>query len=95
MKKIIFSAIALAAVSLAGAQTVRNLVVTDTEGKTTQIPADEIVGIVFEDAPEYTQLNEQLVGTYEESGPLGMYHIEFGTGAPMPTEIRLKWATVR
>lgn len=82
MKKIIFSALALAAVSMAGAQTVRNLVVTDKEGVTREFPADQIDGIVFQEAPEYVDLTEFLVSEYEESGNSGMYHIEFGTGLP-------------
>lgn len=82
MKKIIFSALALAAVSMAGAQTVRNLVVTDKDGVTREFPADQIDGIIFQEAPEYVDLTQLLVTNYEESGNSGMYHIEFGTSEP-------------
>lgn len=82
MKKIIFSALALAAVSMAGAQTVRNLVVTDKDGVTHEFPTDKLDGVIFQEAPEYTQLTHLLFTRYEESGNSGMYNVEFGTGEP-------------
>lgn len=82
MKKIIFSALALASVTLAGAQTVRNLVVTDKDGVTHEFAADQIDGVIFQEAPQYISLEKLLVARYEESGNSGMYHIEFGTGEP-------------
>ena len=82
MKRILFSALALAAVSLAGAQTVRNLVVTDLEGKTTQFPADQVDGVIFQEMPEYQALTKFLSSGYEESGESGLYRIEFGTAEP-------------
>ena len=39
MKKILFSAIALATVSVAGAQTAKNLVVTETDGNKVEFAA--------------------------------------------------------
>lgn len=83
MKKAIIPAIALAAASFAGAQTVRNLVVTDLDGKTTQFPADQIAAVMFEETVEYRPLNRYLKSAYEESGAgSGQYIIEFGTGEP-------------
>ena len=81
MKKTILSAIALAAVSLAGAQTVRHLVVTDKEGKEQSFVADEIQGVLFE-TPEYRDLTHLLRTGYEEKGNSGLYTVEFGTSEP-------------
>lgn len=82
MKKTMIATAALAAVTLAGAQTVRNLVIVDNEGNQAEIRADKIMGITFEEAPEYVQLTTLLAATYEEQGPLGIYDVEFGTGDP-------------
>lgn len=83
MKKIILSAIALATVSLVGAQTVKHLVVTDKEGKTTQFQADQIQAIIFEEAPEYVELTHYLANSYEEvNDNSGSYLLEFGTSEP-------------
>ena len=83
MKKTIISAIALAAVSVAGAQTVKNLVVTDLDGKTTQFQADQIEAVVFQETPEYTALTHLLRTGYEENGEnSGLYVIELGTSEP-------------
>lgn len=83
MKKTIISAIALAAVSMAGAQTVRNLVVTDLDGKTTQIPADQIDAVVFQEVPDYVAMTHVLNTSYEESGEnSGLYIVELGTSEP-------------
>lgn len=82
-KATILPVIALAAVSFAGAQTVRNLVVTDLKGKTTQFPADQIAAVTFEETVEYLPLNRFLTAAYEESGAeSGQYVIELGTGDP-------------
>lgn len=91
MKKTLFSALALAAVSLAGAQTVRNLVVVDTEGNSVEIPGSKIEAITFEDAPESIKLTTLLATGYEAVDALGMYRVEFGTGEAdadgLPAEI--------
>lgn len=91
MKKIFLSVLALAAVLMAGAQTVRTLVVTDKDGVTREFPADQVDGIMFEEAPEYIPLTNLLFTRYEESDNSGMYNVEFGTAEPgadgMPANI--------
>lgn len=82
MKKIFLSVLVLAAVLMAGAQTVRTLVVTDKDGVTREFPADQLDGIMFEEAPEYTPLTNLLFTRYEESDNSGMYNVEFGTAEP-------------
>ena len=82
MKRIIFSALALAAVSMAGAQTTRNLVVTDKEGNDTNIPTDQIQAVVFSEAPNYAPLTHFLGATYEESGGNGIYTVELANATP-------------
>lgn len=81
MKKIILSAIALASVTLAGAQTVRHLVVTDKEGQEHSYVADDVQGVLFE-TPEYRDLTHMLRTSYVESGNSGLYTVEFGTSEP-------------
>lgn len=86
MKKTIISAIVLATATLAGAQeTVRTLVVTDKEGKTTEFVADQVAGIIFDDMPEYTALTNLLNLGYEETAEAGSYLLEFGTDEPDAT----------
>lgn len=80
MKKIFLSLLALASLGVAGAQTSRNLVVTQTDGTVTRFPAEEIFAVLCEDAPEYDTLNEVLLLGYEEKGDAAEYHLELGTG---------------
>ena len=82
-KAIILPSIALAAVSFAGAQTVRNLEVTDLEGKTTRFPADQIAAVIFEETVDYMPLSHYLNSAYEEIGDASaQYIVEFGTAEP-------------
>ena len=56
-----------------------------------EFPADQLDGIMFEEAPEYTPLTNLLFTRYEESDNSGMYNVEFGTAEPgadgMPANI--------
>lgn len=79
MKKILISTLALAAAAVVGAQTARNLVITDIDGKETIFPADKVEKILFEDAPDYITLTDVLVLGYEEKDGAGYYHLELGT----------------
>lgn len=79
MKKILFATLALAATAVAGAQTSKNLVVVDNEGRSTSWPADQVDGIMFTPMPEYIQLVDQHLLGYEEKGDYGYYHLELGT----------------
>lgn len=79
MKKILFTSIAVAAVAVVGAQTSKNLVVVDNEGRETSWPAEQVDGIMFTPAPEYVQLIDEHYLGYEEKGDFGYYHLELGT----------------
>lgn len=79
MKKILISALALCAAMSVGAQTTRELVLTDKEGNNITFPADQVDGIVFQPQPEYLKLNKAYNGAYEEVGALGLYSITFAT----------------
>lgn len=93
MKRAIFSVMALAAMSVAGAQTVKNLVVTDLDGKSTMFEADKVDAVLFQEAPEYRDLTTLLRTSYEEtSDGSALYTIEMGTSEPdvngMPLELQ-------
>ncbi len=93
MKRAIFSVMALAAMSVAGAQTVKNLVVTDLEGKSTMFEADKVEAVLFQEAPEYRDLTTLLRTSYEETGDgFANYLIEMGTSEPdadgLPLELQ-------
>ena len=79
MKKILFSAIALATVSVAGAQTAKNLVVTETDGNKVEFAAGKVEGIIFQDAPQYIQITDLINTRYEESDDKGVYTVQIGT----------------
>ena len=76
MKKTIISAIALAAVSVAGAQTVKNLVVTDLDGKTTQFQADQIEAVVF----QFLQIFPQCLSRHRHRIQVQMFLYFFHNG---------------
>lgn len=78
-KKILLSIMALSAVMSVGAQTSRELVLTDKEGNNITFPADQVDGIMFQSMPQYIKLNSAFNGGYEEVGPLGIYTVSFGT----------------
>lgn len=84
MKKIILSTIACAAVALVGAQTVRNLQLVEKSGNVISFPADQVDGVIFDDAPYYVDLTTLLNTAYEEKGNSASYLIELGTGEPGP-----------
>lgn len=86
MKKTIISAIALSAVTLAGAQTSKNLVVTDRDGEVKTFPAEQVQSVIFQEQPEYRALTHVLRTAYEEVGDLGYYTIEMGTDASNPAD---------
>ncbi|MDE7403121.1 MAG: hypothetical protein K2M87_06895 [Muribaculaceae bacterium] len=79
MKKIIFSLLALGAVMTAGAQTSRELVLTDKEGNQITYPADQVDGIMFTAQPNYLKLNEAYDCSYQEVGALGLYGLTLAT----------------
>ena len=81
MKKIIITAIALFAAISAGAQTTRELVVTDKEGNSVSFPADQIDGVIFEAQPEYIKMTQAFDGAYEEDATLGLYSFTLATNA--------------
>ncbi len=82
MKKILFSTIAMAAVILVCAQTVRKLEVVEKNGKINSFDADQVQAVVFQEAPRYVQLTDLINTAYEEKGNSGLYAIELGTSAP-------------
>ena len=66
-----------AAAALAGAaQTTQNLVIETTDGKKTSFPTDQIVGVLFENAPEYTEAEHLLRAQYSTSGDNGVYSFD-------------------
>lgn len=80
MKKSIFSAMALATVMTIGAQTTTNLVIENKDGSKVSIPTTEITGVMFEEAPDYTECNTLLSARYVTKESLGVYDVQFGTG---------------
>lgn len=79
MKKLLISALALSAAFAIGAQTAKELVITDKDGNEKTFPLDQVDGIIFQAQPEYIKLNSAFNAAYEETGPLGIYSIAFGT----------------
>lgn len=79
MKKFLLTTMAMCAMMSAGAQTQKELVLTDKEGNSVAFPAEQVDGIIFQDQPEYLKLNEVGQCSYEEVGPLGIYGVTFAT----------------
>lgn len=83
MRKTTILTIALAAIAFdAAAQSSRNLVITDNEGKNYEFKGENLDGVIFQDSPEYINLSHFLLGTYEETSTVGNYTVDFGTGEP-------------
>lgn len=73
----------MAAAALTGAaQTTQNLVIETTDGKKTSFPTDQIVGVLFENAPEYTNAQHLLRAGYSTSGDNGVYSLDVSDYAP-------------
>ncbi|MBD5348828.1 MAG: hypothetical protein HDR84_06240 [Bacteroides sp.] len=81
MKKILLTALALGTLVSASAQTARELVITDKEGKTVTFPAEEVDGIIFQAQPEYMKLKQAFDCSYEETNSLGLYSFSLATNA--------------
>lgn len=79
MKKLLISALALCATLAAGAQTAKELVLTDKDGNEKTFPLEQVDGVMFQAQPEYLKLNSTFNTGYEEVGPLGLYSMSFGT----------------
>lgn len=79
MKKILLSALALCAALAVGAQTEKELVLTDMDGNEKTFPLDQVDGVIFQAQPEYLKLTSAFNTGYEEVGPLGIYSVSFGT----------------
>lgn len=89
MKKYILPVLAALTLVSSGALADRRLVITDTNGKTTEFNASDIQGITFEDAPLYTEAAMVPYTRYEERNGLGFYTVELATAADeygMPLE---------
>lgn len=79
MKKLFISALALCATFAVGAQTAKELVLTDKEGNEKTFPLDQVDGVMFQAQPEYFKLNHAFNTGYEEVGALGLYSVSFGS----------------
>ena len=58
------------------AQTTQRLVIETVDGKKNSFPTSEIAGVLFQNAPEYTQAAHLLRAQYSTSGDNGVYSID-------------------
>lgn len=80
MKKLIIASLAMAAVATAGAQSVKQLVVEETDGTKTTVNTADIQGILFEEAPQYDKISKVSSAVYYDSEDVAKYEIQLGNG---------------
>lgn len=80
MKKLIIASLVMAAAATAGAQSVKQLVVEETNGTKTTVNTADIQGILFEEAPEYQKITNLGSAVYYSGEGLAKYEIQLGTG---------------
>lgn len=82
MKKFISTTLAsVMCASMAYAQSApgTNLVIEDTNGNKTVFSTADIAGVLFEEAPEYTEAPVLLTSVYTTNKDCGVYTLNFGT----------------
>lgn len=82
MKKFLSATLAsVMCASMAYAQSTpgTNLVIEDTNGNKTVFSTADIAGVLFEEAPEYTEAPVLLTSVYTTNKDCGIYNVHFGT----------------
>ena len=82
MKNRIMAAIAAGAMILPGMAQSYKVVVTTTDGETTEFETSSVSNIRFENAPNYAPLEYFVGGTYTSKGELGIYAFTLASSEP-------------